>query len=103
MPELKFTVVNGKNKWPGKVTRFKNHGSHYAVHAESRSGITFIIGEYEPGWFISVPAYGIGADLSSYPTDIFYNTESLVRNGMNKVDAVTVAYAINALAQAGMI
>lgn len=103
MESLRFTAISGKQKWPGKVTSFKNWGSHYSVHIESRSGFTFIIGKYEPGWFISIPDYGIGADLSACPTDTFYNTEKLIQKGMNKVDAVTVAYAIKALFDAGLI
>lgn len=96
-------VKVGKNyeKWDGYINRVHNHGSHYEIQVESRSGFTFIIGKYIAGAFISIPAFNIGCDLSSY-RDYFWNNEKLSRL-INPIDAATVAEALRALSDKQLI
>ena len=54
-----------------------------------------MIGKYVNGAFISIPAFGVGCDLSSY-NDYFWNNEKLARL-MNPVDAATIAEALRTL------
>lgn len=82
-------------EWDGYVKQIHNHGSHYEIQIESRSGFTFIVGKYVNGTFISIPVLGVGCDLSSY-SDYFWNREHLARI-MNSVDAATVAEALRSL------
>lgn len=81
--------------WDGTVTRIVNHGSHYEIYVSSRSGFTFIVGQYVNGGFITIPSFNIGSDLSSYD-DYFWNNEQLA-SIMNRVDAATVAEALRTL------
>jgi hypothetical protein len=82
-------------EWDGYVKCVHNHGSHHEIQVESRSGFTFIVGKYVSGAFISIPAMGVGCDLSSY-SDYFWNNEHLSRL-MNPVDAATVAEVLRVL------
>lgn len=82
-------------EWDGYIKQILNHGSHYEIQIESRSGLIFVIGKYINGAFISIPAFGIGCDLGSY-SDYFWNHEKLKRL-MNPVDAATVAEALRTL------
>lgn len=82
-------------RWSGTVTNLINHGSHYEVSVNSRSGFVFIIGSYAYGCFISVPAFNVGSDLADYG-DYFWNNERLA-SIMNKVDAATIAEALRTL------
>ncbi len=82
-------------EWDGYVKYIHNHGSHHEIHIESRSGFIFIVGKYVGGAFISIPAFGVGCDLSSY-NDYFWNNEHL-SSLMNPVDAATVAEALRTL------
>lgn len=84
-----------KEEWIGSVNRITNHGSHYEIQIESRSGFLIMIGKYNYGAFISIPAFGVGCDLAGYD-DYFWNNEQL-RSRMNKVDAATVAEAIRTM------
>lgn len=82
-------------EWGGYIRRVHNHGSHYEIRVDSRSGFVFIVGNYHGGVFISIPAFRIGCDLASY-TDYGWNTEALSKL-MNPVDAATVAEALRTL------
>jgi hypothetical protein len=81
--------------WSGSVKRITNHGSHYEIQIESRSGFLFMIGKYNYGAFISIPAFGVGCDLAGYD-DYFWNNEQL-SSRMNRVDAATVAEALRTM------
>ena len=84
-------------EWDGYVKHIHNHGSHYEIQIESRSGFIFIVGKYVNGAFISIPALRVGCDLSSY-NDYFWNNEHLARL-MNPVDAATVSEALRTLSR----
>lgn len=82
-------------RWSGTVTNLVNHGSHYEIFVDSRSGFFFIVGKYASGCFISVPAFNVGSELADYG-DYFWNNERLA-SIMNKVDAATIAEALRTL------
>jgi hypothetical protein len=82
-------------EWNGYVESICNYGSHYEIQVESRSSFIFMVGNYVNGNFISIPAFGVGCDLSSY-SDYFWNNEKLARL-MSHVDAATIAEALRTL------
>jgi hypothetical protein len=84
-------------EWDGYVKHILNHGSHYEIQIESRSGFIFIVGKYINGYFISIPAFGVGCDLANY-SDYFWNNERLA-GFMNPVDAATVAESLRVLSK----
>ncbi len=84
-------------EWDGYVKSVYNHGSHYEIYIQSRSGFIVIVGPYQCGGFISIPAFQIGCDLAGY-SDYFWNKEHLAAI-MNPVDAATVAEALRTLSQ----
>ena len=84
-------------EWEGCVKSIHNHGSHYEIQIQSRSGFTFMVGNCTAGAFISIPDYNVGCELASYG-DYFWNNERLSRI-MNRVDAATVAQALQTLAE----
>jgi len=90
-----------QEEWSGSVKRITNHGSHYEIQIESRSGFLILIGTYNYGSFISIPAFGVGCDLAGYD-DYFWNNEQL-SSRMNRVDAATVAEALRSMKQKNYI
>ena len=83
-------------KWAGRITAFKNYGTHYEIKIDSRSGILVLFGKTSQGTFACMPDFDAGCHLVN-PRDVFWNTEQLVRV-LGKVDGITVAAALNALA-----
>jgi hypothetical protein len=94
----------GRNfeEWDGYIKRICNHGSHTEIYLESRSSMTFIIGNYTNGNFISIPSFKIGCDLSFEYCDYFWNNEHLAML-INKVDAATIAKALFELNKLNLI
>jgi len=94
-----FECVNkrkGSNeKWDGRITYFKNYGTHYEIIIESRSRILVLFGKTEQGAFECMPDFGAGCHLVD-PKDQFWNTEKLTCV-LGKVDGITVATALKAL------
>jgi len=84
-------------EWDGYVKRIYNHGSHYEIQIESRSGFVFIVGNYLNGAFISIPVFGVGCDLAGY-SDYFWNNEQLARF-MSPIDAATIAETLRTLSK----
>ncbi len=82
-------------QWDGHIKQIQNYGSHYEIQIESRSAFLSIVGKYINGAFISIPAFGVGCDISYY-SDYYWNKEHLSRF-MNPVDAATVAEALRVL------
>lgn len=87
-------IKNGNNTWGAKIKNIKNKGNCYEIRIESRSGITLIIGKYSAGWFACLPDFEVGAGLSQYLDDTFYNTDALLRAGLSEVDAVTISQVL---------
>lgn len=85
-----------KETWTGKITSIINYGSHYEIKIQSRSGILVLLGKTSYGNFACIPDWGAGCHLASLK-DKFYSTEKLCRV-MGKVDGITVASALAAIA-----
>lgn len=83
-------------RWPATITNMKNYGSHYEFMIISRSSIRVIIGRSTSGNFACIPDFDVGCHLSDLD-DIFWNKEKLTR-ALGKVDGITVAYALQAIA-----
>lgn len=94
--ECSMETENGIETWYGLIVNLINHGSHYEMRIESRSGIIVIFGESRLGYFACIPEWNAGCNLA-HPSDIFWNTEKLVRV-LGKVDGITVACALKAIA-----
>lgn len=88
---------NRNEKWLGKITSFISYGTHYEIRIESRSGILVLFGRTTEGAFACMPDFGAGCHLVN-PRDLFWNTEKLV-SVLGKVDGITVAYALQYLAE----
>ncbi len=88
---------NKIENWSGMITNLTNFGSHYELKLESRSGFIVVIGKTNYGNFACIPDYDVGCHLSTLK-DLFWNSERLCEI-MNKVDALTVAHALQAAAQ----
>lgn len=98
---IKFecTMKTGKKieNWSGMITKLTEFGSHYELKIESRSGFIVVIGKTNYGNFACIPDYDVGCHLSNL-NDLFWNSERL-RAIMNKIDAITVAHALKAVAE----
>lgn len=88
-------------KWSGFISRYINHDGYYEILIESRSGIMVIFGKTSLGGFACMPDFEAGCHLVSLK-DKFWNTEKLTRV-LGKVDGITVAEALYALAESGAI
>lgn len=83
-------------KWSGLIVNIINHGSHYEMRIESRSGIMVLFGKTRFGYFAYIPDWGAGCHISDY-NDLFWNAEQLT-NVLGPVDGTTVAFALKAIA-----
>ena len=79
------------------ITSLTKFGSHYELKIVSRSGFIVVIGKTNYGNFACIPDYDVGCHLSTLK-DLFWNSERLCAI-MNKVDGITVAYALQAVAE----
>ncbi len=89
---MEFTCNYKNEKWQGKIGSVYNHGSHYEMKIESRSGITILLGESNAGHFLSAPDFGAGCHLADL-SDKFWNSEQLIRV-LGPIDGITVAEAL---------
>jgi len=98
---IKFgcTMKTGKKteNWSGMITKLTEFGSHYEFKIESRSGFIIVIGKTSYGNFACISDYDVGCHLSTL-NDLFCNSERLCEI-MNKIDAITVAHALQAIAE----
>ena len=79
------------------ITKLTEYESHYELKIESRSGFIVVLRKTSYGNFACIPDYDVGCHLSTL-NDLFWNSERL-REIMNKVDAITVAHALQAIAE----
>lgn len=93
----KQETENGIEKWQGHISNIINHGSHYEIRIESRSGLTVIFGKTSFGNFACLPDFDAGCHLATLD-DIFYNTERLSA-AINPVDGITIAQALKVLSK----
>ena len=98
---IKFECAMKKGKkteiWSGMITSLTKFGNHYELKIESRSGFIVVIGKTNQGNFACIPDYDVGCHLSTLK-DLFWNSERLCAI-MNKVDGITVAHALKAIAE----
>lgn len=99
--ECKMKTDNGIERWKGIIPRITDHGSHFEIRIESRSGIMVVFGKTSRGGFACMPDYDTGCHLSDYK-DRFWNTERLTAV-LGEVDGITVAEALYTLADKGIV
>jgi hypothetical protein len=92
---------SGIEHWEGIIPRIIEHGSHFEIRIESRSGIMVVFGRTSQGGFACMPDHGIGCHLRDYKNR-FWNTERLIAI-LGEVDGITVAEALYALADNGVV
>jgi len=95
--ECTMKIGRRADNWLGMITSLTKFGSHYELKIESRSGFIVVIGKTSYGNFACIPDYNVGCHLSTLK-DLFWNSERL-STIMNKVDAITVAHALQAVAK----
>ena len=95
-----FECVNkkksGNEKWTCEITQFKNYGSHYEIVIESSSRIHVLFGKTILGAFACMPDFGVGCHMIGLENQS-WNTERLI-GVLGKIDGITVATALNELA-----
>lgn len=87
-----FNCKYKKEKWQGRIESVYNHGSHYEMKIESRSGIRIFFGKSNAGNFLSAPDFGAGCHLVDL-SNKFWNSEQLIRV-LGPIDGITVAEAL---------
>lgn len=98
MKEFKCSYKDENDKtvrWKGnyEVMATETH-AHELLISGRGSSFHVVLGYYTHGNYICLPLLDIGCSLA-YWTDIFWNVEKLSQV-MNKVDAITLASALNA-------
>ena len=88
-------------RWSGIIPGIIQHGSHYEIRIESRSGIMVVFGKTTRGGFACMPDFGVGCHLVNLK-DIFWNSEKLTAV-LGEVDGITVASALYALDEKGIL
>jgi hypothetical protein len=87
-----FTCKYDQENWQGEIQSVYNHGSHFEMVIQSRSGIKIIFGKSNDGHFLSAPDFGVGCHLAGL-SDKFWNSEQLIRI-LGPIDGITVAEAL---------
>lgn len=88
-------------KKPSWEVKIKGSESSQAVYmrVEGRgSSLEVLVAQGPVGIIIAVPNFGVAANGST-PDDFSYNAEALSQEGLNEIDARTVAAAIATLAK----
>ena len=82
--------------WEGKINiiRFL-HPFEFSINARG-SSFQLILGHYEYGYYVCIPNWKIGCDISTL-SDIFWNMENLCAAGLDIVDAITIVDALEVL------
>lgn len=85
-------------EWEGQVDlkARKEHSAELNISGKG-SQMYAIIGQYEYGWYICIPEWGVGSPLAGL-TDVFWNREQLSR-WLSPVDAITIAEALRIYAK----
>jgi hypothetical protein len=83
-------------KWPGRITKFKNYGSHYEIRIQSLSSITVLFGKTSLGTFACMPDFGAGCHLVEFDNERY--SKDHLSGILSPIDAVTVATALRVLA-----
>ena len=99
--ECKRKTENGIDRWKGIIPKITDHGSHFEIRIESRSGIMVVFGRTSQGGFACMPDHDTGCHLRDYKNR-FWNTERLTAV-LGEVDGITVAEALYALADNGIV
>jgi len=94
--DCKMKTDDKTELWKGVIPGVLNHGSHFEIRIESRSGIMVVFGKTSRGGFACMPDFGAGCHLVDLK-DTFWNTEQLTAV-LGEVDGITVAQALYALA-----
>lgn len=89
-------------KWTGKIVLRSVSNDLTEVQLTARgSSFDLIIGEMQFGTFLCIPNWQVGVSLAPL-SDVFRNREILQREGkLSLIDAVSVAYGLRALSEAG--
>lgn len=87
---------NQVTTWFGEITSLSKRDNHYEMEVQARGSYFHIIfGEHTNGHYACIPNWNIGCELASY-SDLFWNIERISAQVKTKVDAISIAYAINA-------
>lgn len=92
---MTFKCSYRKDKWTGKIVKFKDYGSHIEIRIESLSSITVLFGKTSLGYFACMPDFRASCHLI-HPENETYNSENLI-SVMNTIDGITVARALRVL------
>ena len=86
-----------EREWTGHVEIVSLTGNTAELFIEGRgSGMDTIIGKYQIGLYVCIPDIDVGCPISRM-SDYFWNRERLAQH-MNQTDAITVAWALKAVA-----
>lgn len=99
---MEYICKNPKGKyardqrWKGEVRNLKRTGDIIQAEIQGRgSALYVIVGEYEYGRYLCIPAWQVGSELAGL-TDVFWNREQLERQ-IGTIDAITVAEALKVI------
>ncbi|HAG69757.1 MAG TPA: hypothetical protein DCL38_07265 [Lachnospiraceae bacterium] len=85
-------------QWPGRA-RLVNRGNPCEAIVEADGwSYHFILGHYDGGYYLCIPDWNIGVDLA-YPTDLFWNRDSMIRSGLSKRKTETFVQALLVLSE----
>ncbi len=94
---MKFHCKTEKDEWNGNIRDIKLQNNVYEFWIESRTSIMVVFGPTSRGGFACFPDFQVGCHLVNLK-DKFWNTEKLIQI-LGKVDGITVAAALNKLAE----
>jgi len=93
---MTFYCFYRKDRWPGKISLFKNYGSHFELRIQSLSSITVLFGRSSLGYFACMPDFRTSCHLI-HPENETYNIEKLI-SVLNTIDGITVGRALYVMA-----
>ena len=85
---------SGRDVWYGDVSSIRGSDGHYHIKILSRSTIFMILGKSDMGTFACIPDFNAGCYLGRLD-HVNYNADKLTYAMKNRIDAITVAVALN--------
>lgn len=84
-------------QWEGRIQIFKKGDPCEIVVTARGCYFHIIAGKHANGYYICIPNWNVGTELACF-SDVFWNSERLEQyTELNKVDACTVATALDTL------
>lgn len=91
-----YICNTAEETWTGNVRIISFSGPTEAIITGRGQQFHVIFGKHQNGFYAVIPEWKIGCEMS-YPSDLFWNRQSLLSAGLDRYEAETVSKGISQL------